>query len=93
MNKTVKTSKAASVLSSLKSGKEFTAKQIEATFQVSSGRGIVHSLREQGYAIYSNTRTNSRGVTKNFYRLGTPTRAAVAAGFAVLGNDAFRRTA
>jgi hypothetical protein len=93
MKNELKKSKAESVLTSLQSGKTFTAKQIEATFQVSSGRGVVQSLRKKGYAIYSNSRTNSRGVTKNFYKLGTPTRKMVAAGYAALGNDAFRRSA
>ena len=83
-------SKASRVLESFKRGDEMTAKQIEATYKGSSGRGIVQSLRKQGYAIFSNSRTNSRGVTRNFYRLGTPTRKMVAAGFAALGNDAFR---
>ena len=84
------TSKATRVLGAFKRGDEMTAKQIEATYKVSSGRGIVQSLRKQGYAIFMNTRTNNRGVTRNFYRLGTPTRKMVAAGFAALGNEAFQ---
>ena len=90
MNSDVTVSKTNRVLASFERGDELTAKQIEATYKVASGRGIVRRLREQGYAIFSNTRTNSRGVTKNFYRLGSPTRKMVAAGFAALGNDAFR---
>lgn len=83
-------SKAKRILGAFKRGDEMTAKQIEATYKVSSGRGVIQSLRKQGYAIFMNKRTNQRGVTRNFYRLGTPTRKMVAAGFAALGNDAFR---
>jgi hypothetical protein len=91
MSETKTTSKANRVLTAFKNGTEFTAKQIESRYGVTSGRGVVQSLRKKGYAIFSNARTNSRGDTYNFYRLGTPTRKMTAAAFAVMGNDAFKR--
>jgi len=45
---------------------------------------IVRQLRMKGFAIYSNPSVNSKGVTRNFYRLGTPSRAVVAAGYRAL---------
>lgn len=78
-------SKKARVLEALQTGEQFTAKQIAARFNVKNPREVVRSLRADGFAIYSNERTNSKGQTKSFYRLGTPTRAMVAAGYAALG--------
>ena len=82
-NKTA--SKTDRVLAAFKNGSRLTAKQIEYRF-------VVQSLRKKGYAIYSNSRTNSKGNTFNFYRLGTPTRKMMKVAFAMLGNDAFKRT-
>lgn len=68
------------VLSALQSGERLTAKQISARYGVANPHNVVYNLRNQGYAIYANERTNSKGEVKSFYRLGTPTRAVVAAG-------------
>ncbi len=73
------------LLNALVDGAELTAAQITARFGAANPREVVRSLREDGYAIYLNKSTNSKGVTKGFYRLGTPTRAVVAAGYAALG--------
>ena len=78
-------SKTARVLSALKNNETLTAKQIASRFALRNPHEAVRSLREQGYAIYGNKRTNSKGDTKTFYRLGTPTRKMVAAAYAVLG--------
>ena len=72
------------VLDVLSTGQELTAKQIEARFGVGNARATVSALRMQGFAIYSNPTTNSKGETKNFYRLGTPSREVVAAGYRAL---------
>jgi len=73
------------LLNALRTGEELTARQIESRFSVTSGRGLVHNLRAQGYAIYLNRRTNSKGTIMQKYRLGTPTRYMVAAAFAAVG--------
>jgi len=78
-------SKKTRVLDALLSGEQLTAKQISARFGLKNPHEAVRSLRADGFAIYSNERTNSKGAVKSFYRLGTPSRAVVAAGYALLG--------
>jgi hypothetical protein len=72
------------VLTALRNGEQMTSKQITARFGVANPRALVDGLRKSGFAIYSNARTNKKGVTRNFYRLGTPSRAVVAAGYRAL---------
>jgi len=69
------------LLAAFKNGEELTAKQIAARFGIGNPTATVSDLRLRGgYAIYANpTKT---GVTK--YRLGTPSRAVVAAGYRAL---------
>jgi len=61
-----------------------TAAQIETRFGVGNARSTVSALRMKGYAIYANQQTDTKGRTKTFYRLGTPSRAVVAAGYRAL---------
>jgi len=72
------------VLTALRNGEELTAKQIEARFSVGNARAVISDLRMKGFAIYSNPSVDSKGTTRNFYRLGTPSRAVVAAGYRAL---------
>jgi len=67
-------------------GKGLTAAQIESRFGVGNARATVSSLRMKGYAIYANQSTDTKGRTKTFYRIGTPSRAIVAAGNRALAN-------
>lgn len=67
-------------------GKGLTAAQIESRFNVGNARATVSALRMKGYAIYANSRTDTKGRTKTFYRVGTPSRAIVAAGNRALAN-------
>ena len=78
------TSKTSRVLEAFKAGEQLTSKQIRARFGVANPTAMVNTLRQTGYAIYSNARTNKKGETRNFYRLGTPSRAVVAAGYRAL---------
>jgi|TARA_R110000765_G_C18502468_1_gene555615 predicted ArsR family transcriptional regulator len=75
------------ILNSLKNGNEVSAKQFAARFGTSTATvsARVADLRSEGYSIYSNLRTDAKGRQTNKYRIGTPTRATVAAGYAVLG--------
>ena len=80
------------LLKNLKDGKEFTAKQIKASFGLANPAATIRTLREQGYCIYSNAATVSgNDVVK--YRIGTPTRKMVALANAVGGANVFTRTA
>ena len=68
-------------LAVLKTGVALTAKQIEARFGVGNARSTVSALRMKGFAIYSNESVDTKGRVKNKYRIGTPSRAVVAAGY------------
>lgn len=71
----------ARVLTALKNGEELTAKQISARFNVANPHDVVYQLRNQGYCIYLNEKRNSKGDVKGKYRIGTPSRALIAAGY------------
>ena len=77
------------VLSAFLSGEKLTAKQIAARFGAGNPHRVVHYLREQGYAIYLNRHTDTKGRVKSKYRLGTPSRKVIAAGYKALGIEAF----
>jgi predicted transcriptional regulator len=81
---TTVTTKQDRVLAALRNGEELTGKQIRARFGVGNPRATVSALRMKGFAIYANERTDTKGRTKSFYRLGTPSRAVVAAGYRAL---------
>ena len=75
------------VLEALQStNRGLTAAQIEARFGVGNARSTVSALRMKGFAIYANQHTDTKGRTKTFYRLGTPSRRVVAAGYRALAN-------
>ena len=79
--------KKAQVLEALQSNdRGLTAAQITARFGVGNPRATVSDLRMDGYAIYATQSTDTNGRTKTFYRLGTPSRAIVAAGYRALAN-------
>lgn len=75
------------VLNVLKSGRQFTPKQIAGLFGTTEETvtARVAELRSKGYAIYSNTTKNG----KTAYRLGTPSRRMVAAAYATQGSSVF----
>jgi hypothetical protein len=64
-------SKKARVLEALQSNRNgLTAAQIEARHRVGNARATVSSLRQDGFTINAEQRTDSKGRTKTFYRLG-----------------------
>lgn len=68
--------------SAFTNGAELTSKQIRSQFKIASPTKVVSQLRlEDGMSIYLNERTDSKGRVTNKYRLGTPSRSIVAAGF------------
>ena len=83
---TTNVTKSAKVIAALESGVELTGKQIESRYSVANARALISSLRMQGYSVYLNRRTNSFGETYSKYRLGTPSRAVVAAGYQALAS-------
>ena len=67
-------------------GKQKTAAQLAAQLKTNESTVLarISEIRDEGYAIYANKRTDTAGRTKTFYRHGSPRRAVVAAGRAVL---------
>lgn len=67
-------------------GRTATAKQLASWFGSSAATvsARVSDIRSAGYAVYANKKTDSKGRTSTFYRVGTPTKAVVAAGIAAL---------
>ncbi len=79
------TTQTAKVANALSNGAELTAKQITSRYGVKNVRAVISQLRSEGYTIYLNKRVSSfDGETYFKYRLGAPTRATVAAGYAAL---------
>ena len=76
------TTRKAAVLETLKNHENgVTAAQLESWLDIGNVRATVSDLRFEGYAIYANKKTDTKGRTKTFYRLGRPSRAIVAAGY------------
>lgn len=64
-----------SLLSYLSRGEQVTTKQARTMFKVSNVADLVYRLRNEGFSIYTNRVTTSRGEETFAYRLGTPSRA------------------
>ena len=77
------------ILKSLRSGKEFTAKELGAYFGAGSPTKIISELRREGHAIYLNKKTDTKGRVTHQYRLGRPSRAMVALAAAAAGASIF----
>lgn len=76
------------LLEALKNGEQLTVKQIASRFGIANPTATVSDLRLRGgYAVYSNRHVNSSGRETFKYRLGTPSRAVVAAGYRALANS------
>lgn len=73
--------KSSKLLQALRSGEELTATQISQRFGIKNPRATVSDLRFQGFAIYANQHTDTKGRETTKYRLGTPSREIVAAGY------------
>ena len=79
------TTQTAKVATELESGAELTAKQITSRYGVKNVRAVISRLALEGYSIYLNKRISSYdGQTYMKYRIGTPLRSVVAAGYAAL---------
>jgi len=80
-----KISKTQKVLNLLNSGAEVTWKTLRQKFDLRSPTSMIGKLRNQGVMIYTNKSSN--GVS---YRVGTPSKAVIAAGQrALFGNTAY----
>jgi len=82
-------SKQEKLLENLKAGKEFTAKQIKGSFQIAHPASAIRNLREQGYAVYSNSAKLHDGTLTTKYRLGQPSKRMVRIANAIMGASVF----
>jgi len=78
-------SKKQKVLNLLSKGENVAWKTIQNKFELESPRAMIDTLRAEGYMIYGN-----RVGCRKYYRLGTPTRAIVAAGIQALYGTKFK---
>lgn len=63
-----------------------TVKQAQNMFKIKNVSARVEELRKDGYAIYTNTRKLADGRTVTYYRLGTPSKKIVSAGYQFLSS-------
>lgn len=83
--------KTTTLLKNFQAGKEFTAKQIGASFGFVNPYRAVEHLRQQGHCIYGNEKTLSTGDSVIKYRMGTPSKRMVALAIRTAGSAAFTR--
>lgn len=68
-------------------GAQLTSKQIRAQFKIASPTKVVSMLRlEDGLPIYANKHVDTKGRETTKFRLGTPSRAVIAAGYRALAS-------
>ena len=78
-------SKKQKLLNLLSKGGNVAWTTIQTKFELESPRSMIDTLRAEGYMIYGN-----RVGGKKYYRMGTPTRAIVAAGIKALYGTPFK---
>jgi len=86
MTKTVSTNQTKKILNFLSSGQSLSEAQAERMFGVRSVGARIAELREAGFPVY----TNVSKTGKTVYRLGTPSRAMIAAAYSVAGATLFK---
>ncbi len=78
--------KESKVLSALQSGRTLSSAQLRAQFGAGNPQAVIQALRFKGYPIYLNTVTDTKGRSRNVYRLGSASRKVIAAGYKALAN-------
>ena len=61
-----------------------TSNKMQNIFGVANPSALINELRNEGYAIYHNSRVKADGDKVFYYRLGTPTKRMVAEGIAAI---------
>ena len=72
------------VLTALQEGQEMTSAQISARWDIPNVGAVIQNLRFKGHSVYLNTHKDTKGRMTKKYRLGTPSRRVVAAGYKAL---------
>jgi hypothetical protein len=65
----------------LQNGDRVTANQASKRFGIKNISAEVSRIRQSGFAVYANSRIAGNNVKVTEYRLGTPSRKIVAAGY------------
>ena len=78
-------SKKQTILNALLRGQSIAWKTLNTKFGLKSPRAMVDTLRAEGFMIYG-----SKQKGKHVYRMGTPTRAIIAAGIQALYGPPFK---
>ena len=84
---TISATKEGKVLATLQEGRTLSSAQMRAHFGVGNPQAVIQSLRFKGFPIYLNTVTDAKNRSRNVYRLGTPSRAVIAAGYKAMANS------
>jgi hypothetical protein len=69
------------VFTALRNGERLTAAEARKRFGVGNLAAEASRIRQNGYAVYANTRTAGNGVVVTEYELGQPSREIVALGY------------
>jgi len=77
-------SKTFKLFNALHSGETISASQAAKRFGIKNISAEVSRIRQGGFAVYADQRKAGNGVTVTEYRLGTPSRRLVAAGYRAL---------
>jgi hypothetical protein len=67
-----------------------TPQKMQSVFGVANPSATINELRNEGHAIYLNSRINANGDKVSFYRHGSPTKRMVAAGIAAIRSQGER---
>lgn len=82
-------SKTAKLAAYLANGNTVTAKEIKGKFRLANPHEAVRQLRMQGLCVYANPVTLWDGTPSTKYRVGSPSKAMVAAAYNLTGSDLF----
>ncbi len=69
------------LFTALQRGESITASQASKRFGIKNVSAEVSRIRQNGFAVYADQRVAGNGVRVTEYRLGTPSRRLVAAGY------------
>ena len=81
MKRISKDTKTFKVFNALQNGEKLTAAEARKRFGIGNLAAEASRLRQNGYAVYANSRKAGNGVTVTEYELGRPSREIVALGY------------
>jgi cobalamin biosynthesis protein CbiG len=76
-----KDTKTFKIFNALYNGEKLTQSQAEKRFGVKNIAAEASRIRQNGYAVYANSRKAGNGVTVTEYAMGKPSREIVALGY------------